>query len=245
MKHDFIALVTGAGQGIGYAIGEAFVRRGVGVVGMDVSVPAQAPFGICKGDVRESSEIRSVVERVIKRYTRVDVLINNAGTAFCKPFLRMNEQEWRRVIDTNLTGTFLMTRAVLPYMLRRNRGVVVNISSIRGRYAAPGMTAYCASKFGIIGFTESLALELASTPLKVYSVLPGGVDTVLSKSIRNARTRYKALLPVVAKRSFSLLAPQEVAQFVVDCALRQRLQSGSKVVIEKKDSKVRTRKLVP
>ena len=115
-----------------------------------------------KCDVSQYSDIKSLVDVSVKRFGRIDVLVNNAGIVYFKSIMDTTEEEWNKTIDTNLKGVFLYTKEVLPYMIENKSGVIVNVSSGAGKSGFPNLSAYCASKFGVIGFTESIAKEVAN-----------------------------------------------------------------------------------
>lgn len=173
--------------------------------------------------------------------------MNNAAIAPYKSVVRLTEQEWRQVIDTNVTGTFLVTKAALALMLKQGgarqagEGVIINVASMLGLEGYPGLAAYCASKFSVIGFTESLAPELRQTRIKVYTVLPGGVDTPMYHAINKMEARCTKTPYHPEKERTYLLSPRDVAQLIVDLALHHRLQSGRKVMIEKVGRRIITK----
>lgn len=222
-----IALITGARSGIGKALVSAFSERGVKTIGLDKEV-----------DVRKSKVISRAVKKVVKKYGHIDIVVNNAAVAIYKPITKLTEKEWQRVIDTNLSGTFNVTKAVLPVLLKRHSGVIINISSQLGRRGYPGLTSYCASKFGIIGFTESLAGELKGTGVKTYAILPGGVDTRLYHNINKVESKYVGFKYSITKERKRILKPEEIAEPIVNLALNRQLKSGSKIEISKKGQRM-------
>ena len=224
-----VTIVTGGGRGIGRATAEALVQEGA-----DLAIIARTTHELNEtarlieslgrraltqsGDVRKSSDIEQLIQRSLELFGRIDILVNNAGVAIYKPFAGTTEEEWRQTIEVNLYGVFLATKAVLPSMKRQGGGVIVNVSSGAGKYGFPFLTAYCASKFGLNGFTEALAREVAGDGIRVYAVCPGGVDTKMHHDI----------FPAVDPRS--LLQPEQVAHVIVDLATgRRRASSGTAV----------------
>jgi 3-oxoacyl-[acyl-carrier protein] reductase len=168
-----VAVVTGASRGIGRAILEAFTREGARVAGCALH---PAP-GVVACDVRSASDVQRFADDVQQRWGAPDVLVNNAGTVTRAPLVTLAEEAWDEVVDANLKGTYLVSRAFLPGMRARRRGRIVNISSISGRQGTAGLTAYCAAKHGVIGLTRALAEELRPDGVVVNAVCPGSVDT--------------------------------------------------------------------
>lgn len=182
------AIVTGGGRGIGRAVALALAEEGAAMVIasrtreelMRVAGEIDERGGRCiwlVADVRSERDVKRLVEEAVDGFGGVDILINNAGVGLRKPLLETTEEEWDAVIDTNLKGVYLCTRTVLPGMISRGRGVIVNISSGAGRHGFPELAAYCASKFGVVGFTQAVADEVADKGVRVYCLCPGGVDT--------------------------------------------------------------------
>jgi 3-oxoacyl-[acyl-carrier protein] reductase len=126
---------------------------------------------------------------------RIDVLVNNAGYACFKPFMELSLEEWRRTLDVNLTGTFLVTRAVLPDMTARRSGRIINMSSVSGLRPIMHQSVYCASKHGIIGLTTTLAMELRPYDIRVHAICPGGVATRLSEEAMPGRDKSDWMTP--------------------------------------------------
>jgi NAD(P)-dependent dehydrogenase (short-subunit alcohol dehydrogenase family) len=187
-----IVLITGSTRGIGHATAVEFLKSGDSVVlfcrhkrHVEEAVKELAAIATGEhvlglvGDVREQREVKAIVNRCVKHFGRIDVLINNAGVGAYKPIEETTEKEWDSIIDTNLKGTFLFLRQVIPVMKRQKAGVLINISSGLGVEAEADFSAYCASKFGVIGLTKVVADELSGLGIRVYAVLPGAVDTKL------------------------------------------------------------------
>jgi NAD(P)-dependent dehydrogenase (short-subunit alcohol dehydrogenase family) len=196
------ALVTGATRGIGLEIARALARErcSVFLTGRDVKALAKAESelgqvtsaagAVC--NVREPQSVDHLAEAVKKRSGRVDVLINNAGiTQPSVPVADLSFEMWRDLIETNLTGLFLVTHAVLPLM--RPGGMIVNVLSIAARQAFAGMSAYCASKYGALGFTSTLREELRGQGIRVTAILPGATDTELWETLWPEAPRQKMM----------------------------------------------------
>jgi NAD(P)-dependent dehydrogenase (short-subunit alcohol dehydrogenase family) len=169
-----VALVTGAGSGIGAGIASVLGREGATVVLTDID-PAR---GIAH-DVTSWESCQAVVSDTLDAHGRIDVLVNNAGVSKSVPFHELDEAEWRRVHDVNVLGVFLCCRAVVPHMMQRRSGRIINIASMVGKEAIPLFVHYSASKFAVIGLTQGLAKEMAPYDVNVNAVCPGVVRTPL------------------------------------------------------------------
>lgn len=196
-----IVLVTGAGRGIGASIAKRFASEGAEVIvnysGNDeaaqktvdeiTATGGQAQKYKCS--VNDSESVKVMIDEIIKKFGRIDILVNNAGITKDGLMLRMTDEDFDRVIDVNLKGTFNCTKYVSKYMLKQKSGKIINISSVVGLSGNAGQVNYSASKAGIIGITKSAAKELSSRGITVNAVAPGYVDTdmtkVLSDNIRN------------------------------------------------------------
>ena len=187
------AVVTGGASGIGLATSQRLARDGAGVAIWDVNeADAQRAAAelvtkgvraiACRVDVSQRAQINAGLERVHAELGPVQILINNAGITDFTPFLEVTEEGWDRVMSVNLKSMLLCTQAVLPDMLAAGWGRVINISSSSAQAGSARMTAYAASKGGVIAFTKSLALELAATGVTVNNVPPGFVDTPMLRS---------------------------------------------------------------
>ena len=189
---DAVAIVTGGARGIGRGIAQALAHEGANVVIADlpsVQDEMEQTAALVEGegvqsllahcDVRDWSQVSSLTQATLDRFGRIDILVNNAGVISIAPVVAMDEEEWDRVLAVNLKGTFLCSKAAAPHMMERRSGRIVNISSVAGRKGQPGLGHYCASKFGVIGLTQTLALELASGNVTVNAVCPGEVDSAM------------------------------------------------------------------
>jgi NAD(P)-dependent dehydrogenase (short-subunit alcohol dehydrogenase family) len=182
-------LVTGGGRGIGRAIALAFAEPGSTVAiasrtpadleatGSAIASRGATPI-LLTVDVRDELSVDLGFRQLRESTDRIDVLVNNAGVGGGQPVQEADPGDWRRVLDTNVFGTFLVTRQAIP--LLQDGGRVVNMSSVLGRFGVPGYTAYCASKHAVIGFTRALALELVNRQITVNAVCPGWVETDMS-----------------------------------------------------------------
>lgn len=184
-----VALVTGASRGIGAVIAQRLAQEGARVaVNFQASEAAarQVADGIAAaggeavvmaGDVSKESDADALVKQVMEQWGRIDILVNNAGITRDRLLLRMTADDWDRVLEVNLRGAFLCTKYVMPHLIRRRQGRVVNISSVVGLGGNPGQANYAASKAGLIGFTKAVAREVASRNITVNALAPGFIDT--------------------------------------------------------------------
>ncbi|OXT16993.1 3-ketoacyl-ACP reductase [Bacillus sp. OG2] len=185
------ALITGAGRGIGRAAAIAFAKEGisVGLLGRTLSNLEKAAdelkefdvkVSIAAADVQDSESVNKAVEKITSELGQIDILINNAGIAKFGGFLELSPQEWEDIIQVNLMGVYHVTRAVLPGMIERKSGDIINISSTAGQKGAPVTSAYSASKFAVLGLTESLMLEVRKHNIRVSALTPSTVATDLA-----------------------------------------------------------------
>jgi NAD(P)-dependent dehydrogenase (short-subunit alcohol dehydrogenase family) len=194
-----VALVTGAARGIGLATARRFLADGWRVALLDIEgeLLRGAVFGLAKPDdtlalicdVSDSKAVSAAVEAVAKRFGRLDALVNNAGVAVFAPLLETSDADWGRILDVNLTGPFLCTKAAAPLMREHGGGAVVNITSISAVRASTLRSAYGTSKAGLAHLTKQLAVELASLGIRVNGVAPGPVDTAMAKAVHTAEIR--------------------------------------------------------
>ena len=198
-----LAFITGGGRGIGRAIAIAFAREGASVavaartlrqvreVARDIEKESALEALPLKCDVRNSSSVTEAFDTFRNHFGRgPDIVVNNAGVAKSELFVRTDEAFWVEHLDTNLGGTFRCTHAALPEMLERGLGRVINIASIAGKTGAPYVSAYAASKHGVLGLTRSVALEVAQQGVTINAICPGYVDTEMtSRGIENIATR--------------------------------------------------------
>jgi 3-oxoacyl-[acyl-carrier protein] reductase len=185
------AFVTGAGKGIGKATAIALAKEGVNV-GLfartetdlkDVAAKIKSlgvNVAFAAGDVSSLEQVEQAVEDIKNQLGPFDILINNAGTGKFGGFLDLDPDEWKKMIDVNLMGVYYVTRSVLPQLIEKNSGDIINISSTAGQKGAPVTSAYSASKFGLLGLTESLALEVRKHNIRVTALTPSTVATELA-----------------------------------------------------------------
>jgi 3-oxoacyl-[acyl-carrier protein] reductase len=184
-----VAVVTGGSRGIGLAIAQRFVQAGARVAICGRNEPALEAAASQLGgevmwvrcDVARFADCKQLHAAVDKRFGIPDIVVNNAGVVERVRLDEMSEAQWDHVLDANLKGTFNVTRVFLPQMRSRGSGRVINISSISGRLGTPRLTAYCAAKHGVIGFTRALAEETRDVGIQVNAICPGSVDTEMLK----------------------------------------------------------------
>ena len=184
---DKCALITGATRGIGKQIAITLAKQGYNIalnyrkeiekIGVQILA--------VKGDVANFEDCENFVKQVIERFGQIDVLVNNAGITKDMLLMRMKKEDFEQVIDTNLVGTFNVTKNVVPYMMKARSGRIINISSVVGISGNAGQTNYSASKAGIIGFTKSLAKEIASRNILVNAVAPGFIETNMTDVLKD------------------------------------------------------------
>jgi 3-oxoacyl-[acyl-carrier protein] reductase len=219
-----VAIVTGAGRGIGSAIAQKLAEVGAKVVVSDIhSKNAQntakelkkkfGPSIACRVDVSDERSVESLIEKTVKTFGRVDFLVNNAGIMFRTRILDISAEEWEQVIRVNLTGPFLCVKSVLPEMKKRRFGRIVNISSSAGRSVSTlGGVHYTASKAGLLGMTRAVAKEVAPFGITVNAVCPGLIDTEMVRKTTSQKELEGFLNSFPIKRTGT---PQEVGDIVV------------------------------
>jgi ketoreductase len=187
-----VALVTGGGTGIGKAISKTFIKNGA-----RVAVASRNPMHLeaaaeelkadrlellpVRMDVRKKEEVQRAATRVVETWGPIDILVNNAGLSGLNRMDDPDDSRWYDILETNLTGMYLITKEALKTMKDHSNGRVINISSVLGKFGVPGYSAYCASKHGVIGFTRALALEVAQRGITVNAICPGWVDTEMAR----------------------------------------------------------------
>jgi 3-oxoacyl-[acyl-carrier protein] reductase len=206
---DQVALVTGGSRGIGRAIVKAFVAEGAKVAfvyrgskeAADSLVAEVTQEGgtaeAFQADVTRAEEAQAIAERVEKKWGRLDILVNNAGIIKDDLFVRLDQESWNSVIQTNLGGTYNFCRAVAYTFMKQRRGRIINISSVAADHVNMGQTNYSASKGAINSFTRALAVELASRGVTVNAIAPGFIETDMSAAVRNkAGDLIKKMIPM-------------------------------------------------
>jgi 3-oxoacyl-[acyl-carrier protein] reductase len=226
---EYTAIVTGSTRGIGKETALLLLKNGMNVIISSKSqdsvykaiqeiylkFPSKKEniLGL-KCDVSKYSDVKSLVDISIKRFGGIDILVNNAGIVYYRSLIDTTEEEWNNTIDINLKGTFLFIKESLPHMSKnKSGGVIVNVSSGAGKSGFPNLSAYCSSKFGVIGLTESIAKEVVDdSNVKVMAICPGGVDTDMIKDIVNEGYNLS---------NRNLMKPEEVAKKIYDMIFNQ------------------------
>ncbi|MGA7955067.1 MAG: 3-oxoacyl-[acyl-carrier-protein] reductase [Gloeobacterales cyanobacterium] len=188
-----VALVTGASRGIGRAIALELAQTGMTVAVNYARSPEAARAVVAEmegngaifgADVSQADQVQQLFTDVLEKFGRLDVLVNNAGITRDGLLMRMKDEDWQQVIDLNLTGVFLCTRAATKLMLKQRSGRIINISSTSGVLGNAGQSNYAAAKAGVIGFTKAVARELSSRGITVNAVAPGFIDTDMTKDLK-------------------------------------------------------------
>ncbi len=233
---DKVVIITGASRGIGKATAFLLAEKGAKVVTAarsktDLEKTEQeiksknkkAEILTVVTDVTREKDVKSLVQTTIQKFGRIDILVNNAGIGINKPVAEFTTPDWDLTLDTNLKAPFLISREVLPIMIKQKDGQIINICSGAGKNPIKNYAAYCASKFGLIGFSESLALEVRNYNIKVSLLLPGTTDTHFGdhKKREYAGQRPKnALLPEEVAEAVLTLATQEPYAWTSEMNLR-------------------------
>jgi 3-oxoacyl-[acyl-carrier protein] reductase len=230
---DKVVFITGGSRGIGRAMAERFAQLNAKVVityksRIDHRFFKPRNIHYFKCDSADGKRVKEVVQNVVKKFRKIDVLINNAGITKDTLIMRMSEKDWDSVIDTNLKGTFLFCKEVAKNMVKVHRGKIINISSIVGTTGNAGQANYAASKAGQIGLTKTLAKELAAHNIQVNVVAPGFVETDMTSALSDdmKNTIFKATKTKAAK-------PNKVADFVAFLASEDSdLINGQTFIVE-------------
>ncbi|MBN3946177.1 MAG: 3-oxoacyl-[acyl-carrier-protein] reductase [Nostoc sp. NMS7] len=220
LLQDKVAIVTGGSRGIGRAIAIELATQGAIAVVNYASSSAAAEAVVTEiiaaggqaiaiqADVSKIDQVEALVNAVIEKFSRVDILVNNAGITRDTLLMRLKTEDWQAVIDLNLTGVFLCTRAVSKIMLKQRSGRIINITSVAGQIGNPGQSNYSAAKAGVIGFTKSVAKELASRGITVNAVAPGFIATDMTSNLNKTED----ILKYIPLGRFG--QPEEVAGMV-------------------------------
>ncbi len=209
------AVVTGGSKGIGYSIAEGLVRAGANVVisarhAEEVEEAARRLGAAGEGralgvvcDVRKHEDVRRMISRTVEEFGGVDVLVNNAGVGHFAPPDELPPERWHQVIETNLNGVYYCCYEAIPHMKKGGGGWIINIASLAGKNAVPGGIAYNASKFGLVGFSEALMLDVRQHDIRVNYIMPGSVATYFNEHTPGEADAWK-------------IQPEDIAQLVMD-----------------------------
>lgn len=238
MADKKVALVTGGSRGIGKACALELAKAGCDVVinyagnvdAANQTVEELKALGsnseAYKFDVSNQAEVDESVAKIIEKYGRIDVLINNAGITRDDLFIRMGEDKWNAVINTNLNSAFYVSKPVVKLMMKQRSGSIVNMSSVVGLYGNAGQANYSAAKAGLVGFTKSLAKELGSRGIRVNAVAPGFIETDMTKDLGNT-DEYMKLIPL--KR---MGKPEDIAKTVKFLAVETDYITGQAIQVD-------------
>jgi len=224
-----VALITGASRGIGFAIARRLGRMGarVAICGrdqarLDQSASSLRDEGIetlaVQADVASGDQISALVQKTHQKFGPIDILVNNAGIGLFGPFHEFGENDWNRVMDTNLKSVFLACRAVAPEMIRRQTGHIINISSLAGKSAFASGAIYCASKWGVLGLTGCMAEDLRGYGIRVSAICPGSVATDFAG--HGGKDASKLLQPDDVAHAVAALVMQAPGSFISEVHIR-------------------------
>lgn len=225
--HNRVAIITGAASGIGAGTAEVFAEQGAklvlvdrdgdGLAAVSRALPiAAADVAVVVDDVSDSATAQQATWAAETRFGGADILFNNAGVMTSGDFRQVDEAAWDNVLDINLRGIYLMCRAVLPGMLARGRGAIVNTSSVMALMTEPGYEAYTTSKAGIIGLTKALAVSYATQGVRVNCICPGWIDTPMNQRLAEELGGIENLTPIILKQQPNgrMLSTREVGNAV-------------------------------
>ncbi len=225
-----VAVVTGGGRGIGKAIAIEFARNGADIViasrvvkEMNETAKEIRALGrkvlTVKTDVTKLSEIRNMVKKTLGEFGKIDILVNNAGILFHGPFDEIKDAQIDATVNVNLIGLMHVTKEVIPQMKKHGDGLIINISSVAGKEGYIDLAVYCATKFGVIGFTESIAGELENEGIGVYAICPTATQTKMWEQISDQRAAH---------------VPEDVALEIMDLIKnRKKISPGSAINVRK------------
>jgi len=224
-----VALITGASRGIGLAIARRLGEMGaqLAICGREAHALEHAREALRRAgyetlavpaDVTRRAEVDTLVKRTNEALGEIEMLVNNAGVGVFAPLHELREEDWDRVMDTNLKGVYLCSRAVAPQMIRRRRGHIINIASLAGKNAFAGGGVYCASKWGLLGLTRCLAEDLRGHGIRVSAICPGTVATEFSPHA--GKDPQKMLQPEDVAHAVEMLLTQAPQSFISEVELR-------------------------
>jgi 3-oxoacyl-[acyl-carrier protein] reductase len=223
-----IAVITGAGRGIGRAIAIELGKLGAKVVlaarsRKELEATASVigeKASVMPTDVRKKDELQRLFDQVTTTVGQVDILVNAAGLGIFGPVVDFSDEDYEIIIETNLRGIFFACRFVLPSMIERKRGHIINIASIAGKVGSANRAVYCASKFGVVGFTESLAEEVRQYGIRASVICPGSTNTRFSSSETSGKSKERMLRPEDVAHAVRMIVTQEPNSFISEIIMR-------------------------
>jgi len=227
-----VAVVTGAGRGIGRAIAVELARMGASVViaarnvsELEETARMAGSASVVPTDVRKREEVLRLLDHAQSQAGPIDILVNAAGIGVTGPVAEFKESDFDDVLDTNLKSIFLACRGVLPSMISRGTGHIVNIASIAGKVGSANLAVYCASKFGVVGFSQALAEEVRQHGIRVSLICPGSTDTsFMGSSRKSTKLRERMLSPADVAHAVTMIVTQEANSFISEVIMRPTMK---------------------
>ena len=227
-----VAVVTGAGRGIGRAIAVELARQGARVVvaarnvtELEETANMAGSATVIPTDVRKKDDVERLLGHAASQLGPIDILVNAAGIGVAGPVVDFSDSDYDAVLDTNLKSIFFASRCVLPSMIERRTGHLVNIASIAGKVGSANLAVYCASKFGVVGFTQALAEEVRQYGIRVSLICPGSTDTsFLGSSSKSSKSRDKMLSPADVAHAVMSIVTQEPNSFISEIVIRPTMK---------------------
>jgi 3-oxoacyl-[acyl-carrier protein] reductase len=227
-----VAVITGSGRGIGRAIAVELSQKGARVVvtarnvsELEETARLAGSATIIPADVRKKDDIHRLLGQAASQLGPIDILVNAAGIGVAGPVLDFSDSDYNDVLDTNLKSIFFASRCVLPSMIERRTGHIVNIASIAGKVGSANLAVYCASKFGVVGFTQALAEEVRQYGIRVSLICPGSTDTsFLGSSSKSSKSRDKMLSPADVAHAVMSIVTQEPNSFISEIVIRPTMK---------------------
>ncbi len=222
-----VAVVTGAGRGIGRAIAIELADCGIRVAlaartrtELEETASSIRGAAVIPTDIRKRGDVERLLDGAAERLGPVDILVNSAGIGIFGPLRESADEDYDALLDTNLRGIFFACRYVLPGMIERNRGHIINIASIAGKVGSANRTLYCASKFGVVGFSQALAEEVREDGIRVSVICPGSTNTVFSPENKEGKSRERMLQPADVAGAVRMIVASEPNSFISEVVMR-------------------------